>query len=413
MRGNIYLGRLIGIPFYLHWSWFLALFLIAWTLGGQFFPDLIPDLRGEPGWSWGLGLVAALGLFLSILLHELGHAVVARRLDIPVRSIRLFIFGGVAELGGEPRKPSHEIGMALGGPAVTVILILLYAIGWNLLIAVGGVGMDLERMEFTGGSWWAVTSAAVLLCLTAINIAVLVFNLIPAFPLDGGRVFRGILWSATGSYLRGTQIAGAFGVGFGWLLFLWGFYNAFYGDLIGAVWMFFLGMFLQNAAQSSVTYAQMQELLAGVRVREMMRTQPVALDADLTLNEVLDHYFLRYPYKAYPVVENGRPVGVLTLRMLQEVDRQEWPVLRARDLVERREPTPILHPDEPVLNALRKMSESEQSRLPVVDNGQLVGLLCRRDIMAFLEVRAGLAETRGRLTPARPEDVVEEVRSSA
>jgi CBS domain-containing protein len=226
------------------------------------------------------------------------------------------------------------------------------------------------------------------------NGILLVFNMVPAFPLDGGRVFRGIVWAITGDYLTSTRVAGVMGIAFSWLLFIGGFLLAWRVDLWSGLWFFFLAMFLRNAAQSSIAYAQLQELLRGVTVEDMMRRQPTAVDANQSLRDVVDEFFLRYPYKAYPVMEDGRFVGILTLRALQEVDRNQWDTMRAGDLVAQRGTLPVLRPDEPVLGAMRKLAESDQSRLPVVENGHLVGLLCSRDIMDFLEIRTGLAVPR-------------------
>jgi Zn-dependent protease/predicted transcriptional regulator len=397
MTGDIYLGKVAGIPFRLHWSWFLAVFLIAWTLAAGFFPQTLPEHGGDGAVYWGLGLLAALGLFVSVLLHELGHAFVARRFGVPVRGIRLFVFGGVAELGSEPKKPGHEILIALGGPAVTVALIALYSVGLGLITASGGVGWDMTDgvLRLQGGTLLAAGGAALLYYLGMINTAVLVFNLVPAFPLDGGRVLRGVVWSVTGSYLTSTRIAGGVGIAFSWLLFVGGFLTAFRGNLLGGVWLFFLGTFLQNAAQSSIAYAQLQQLLSGVRVADVMRRQPVTVEAGRTLREVADQFFLRYPYKAYPVVHDGEFVGMLTLRALQEMERDRWEVVRAGDLAEGRGPVPVVHPQELVLQALRKLAGSGQSRLPVVEDGMLVGLLCGRDVMDLMEIRAGLAPPRG------------------
>jgi Zn-dependent protease len=365
---------------------------------------------------WALGLLAALGLFVSVLLHELGHAVVARRFGIPVRGIRLFVFGGVAELGSEPKKPGHEILMALGGPAVTVVLILLYGLGLEVVAGAGSVGWDATDgiLRLHGGSPLAAGAAGLLFYLGMINTGVLIFNLIPAFPLDGGRVLRGIIWSVTGDYLKSTRVAAGFGVAFAWLLFVGGFLTAFRGNLLGGVWLFFLGTFLRNAAQSSVAYAQLQELLGGVRVAEMMRPQPVTVEAHRTLREVADQFFLRYPYKAYPVVRDGEFVGMLTLGALQGTDRDRWDTMRAGDLAGGRGPAAAVQPREPVLQALRKLAASGQSRLPVVEDGRLVGLLCGRDVLGLMEIRAGLAPPRGgpavSAQASREHDVLESVR---
>jgi len=393
MTGDVNLGRLFGIPFRLHWSWFLAVFLISWTLAVGFFPQTLPELGGAPWLYWTLGLLAALGLFVSIVLHELGHAFVARRFAIPVRGIRLFVFGGVAEMGSEPRKPSHEVLIALGGPAVTLLLVALYSLGLGLILASGPTSGDFTEgiLSLHGGPLVATGAAGVLYYLAMINTLVLGFNLVPAFPLDGGRVLRGALWAATGNYLTSTRVAGGVGIAFAWLLFVGGVLTAFGGNLLGGVWMFFLGTFLQNAAQSGIAYAQLQQLLRGVRVADLMRRQPLTVPADLSLREAADQYFLRHPHKAYPVVRDQEFLGILTLRAAQAVPRDQWEVRRVAEVVRQGDPSPTAHPHEPVLQALRKMAESGQGRLAVLDEGALVGLLCGRDVMSWLEIRAGLA----------------------
>lgn len=393
MTGDIYLGKIFGIPFRLHWSWFLAVFLIAWTLAAHFFPQTLPEFTNDRRLYWVLGLVSALGLFISILLHELGHAVVARRFGVSVRGIRLFVFGGVAELGSEPKKPGHEILIAIGGPAVTLVLILLYDLGMALVLANSDVHWEIEEgilSNLQGGSQLAAGAAGLLYYLGFVNTMVLIFNLIPAFPLDGGRVFRGIVWAITGSYLTGTRVAGAVGIAFGWLLFISGFAMAFSGNFFGGMWFFFLGMFLQNAAQASIAYAQLQQLFHGVRVADTMCRDPLTLDAGLSLAEAIDRYFLRHPYKAYPVVENGGFRGMLTLRAVQQRDRADWNNLRVGDVVAAEQPMPALNPHTSVVQALGQLAETGESRLPVLQDGALVGILSRRDIMDFLEIRSGL-----------------------
>ncbi|MCS6852464.1 MAG: site-2 protease family protein [Gemmataceae bacterium] len=393
MNGDIYLGKVLGIPFRLHWSWFLAIFLIAWTLARGFFPRTLPEMDGEGGVFWVLGILAALGLFVSVLLHELGHALMARRLGVPVRGIRLFVFGGVAELGSEPKKPSHEILIAIAGPLVTVALIVFYELALGLILASSGVHWQLTDgllHNLQGGSPWAAGACGLLFYLGFINLVVLLFNLVPAFPLDGGRVLRGLVWAATGNYLTSTRIAGGVGIGFAYLLFVAGILMVLGGNLLGGVWFFFLGMFLQHAAQSSIAYAQLQQLLGGVRVADMMQSRPVVIEAGTRLRDVVEQYLLRFPYKVYPVIRQGDLVGLLTLRAVQQTPRERWDELRAEDIAAPREAFPVVRPQEPVLQALRKLAESGHSRLPVVDNGSLVGLLCGRDVMELVKIRAGL-----------------------
>jgi Zn-dependent protease/CBS domain-containing protein len=341
-------------------------------------------------------------LFVSVILHELGHAVVARRFGVTVRSIRLFIFGGVAEMASDPKKPGHELLIAVAGPAVTLVLILLFNLVFNVLLATSQITYTVVEtgMSLQGGNWLTAGSAGLLFYLSLINTILLLFNLVPAFPLDGGRVLRAILWATTGSYLSATRIAGAAGIGFSYLLFFGGIMSALGGNLLGGLWFFFLGMFLQNAAQSSVVYAQLQQLLQGVTVAEMMCRQPVAVRADQPLSEIVDQYFLKFPYKAYPVIQDGRFQGMVTLRALQQVPRENWPAVRAGELAGRQGPSSTLRPQDPLLQAMQKLAESRESRLPVLENGSLVGLLCGRDIIDFLQVRAGLNLRHEGLSPA-------------
>jgi Zn-dependent protease/CBS domain-containing protein len=400
MQGDIYLGRLLGIPFRVHWSWFVAVLLIAWTLAGHYFPEMLPEHRETaPMWFWGWGLAAALGLFLSVLLHELGHALAAQYYGIVTRGIRLFIFGGVAELGGEPRRPVQEIVIALAGPAVSVLLILGFSFGASLLMLAGGLTLqpldDGSGWQLLGGSPWFSALTALLYYLGMINTALVLFNLIPAFPLDGGRVLRGILWLISGNYLQSTRQAAAVGIGFSWLLFLGGFLLAMMGHFLTGLWFFFLGMFLQNAATSSVAYAQMQQLLRGVRVVDILCRDPIIMPAGLTVREAVDLFFLRRPYKAYPVVDaDGSYVGMLTLGDIQQLEPELWEQTTVGELAARGERLPMVRLEEPAIRALHKLAESGQSRLPVLENGRLVGLVCLRDLMNSMEIRAGLISPR-------------------
>ncbi len=394
MYGDIYLGRLFGIPFRLHWSWFLAVVLIAWTLAVNYFPTALPAAQ-DKGIYWMLGVIAALGLFVSVLLHELGHAFAAHAYGIVTRGIRLFIFGGVAELSGEPRRPMQEIVIAIAGPAVTVLLIIVFILALVVMIQ---AGVTVEMSDEAGiqihGPPVIASTAALLYYLGMINTFLLIFNLIPAFPLDGGRVLRGIVWLISGDYLLSTRLAAGVGIAFSWVLFIGGFLLALSGNLLGGVWFFFLGMFLQNAAASSVAYATMQQLLRGVRVADLMCRDVIVLPPGLTIREVVNHFFLRRPYKAYPVVQDGQFVGLLTLDAIQNVPIEEWESTTAGEVAAQGEAVPTLRPHEPAINALRKLAETDLSRLPVVENGQFYGLLCRRDLMHYLEIRSSLALPR-------------------
>jgi CBS domain-containing protein len=293
----------------------------------------------------------------------------------------------------------QEIVIALAGPAVSVLLILGFSFGASLLMLAGGLTLqpldDGSGWQLLGGSPWFSALTALLYYLGMINTALVLFNLIPAFPLDGGRVLRGILWLISGNYLQSTRQAAAVGIGFSWLLFLGGFLLAMMGHFLTGLWFFFLGMFLQNAATSSVAYAQMQQLLRGVRVVDILCRDPIIMPAGLTVREAVDLFFLRRPYKAYPVVDaDGSYVGMLTLGDIQQLEPELWEQTTVGELAARGERLPMVRLEEPAIRALHKLAESGQSRLPVLENGRLVGLVCLRDLMNSMEIRAGLISPR-------------------
>jgi Zn-dependent protease len=246
---SIPLGRILGIPIGLDYSWFLVFALVTWSLAGSYFPEQYP------GWStglyWTIGLATSLLFFASVLLHEFGHSVIALRNGIPVRSITLFIFGGVAQIGREPGSPGVEFRVAIAGPIVSLALAGLFgALGW--------FGASLAPL------------AALATYLAYINGSLALFNLIPGFPLDGGRVFRAIVWQVTHSFRRATEIAGGAGHLFAWLFIFWGVWQMFGGNFVGGLWIAFIGWFLENAATASVQQMTLERLLTGHTVGEIM-----------------------------------------------------------------------------------------------------------------------------------------------
>jgi Zn-dependent protease/CBS domain-containing protein len=366
--------RLAGIPVYIDLSWLVIVALITWSLAGQFQAELHSR---EPAVYWLMGLVAALGFFACILLHEMGHALVARASGIPMRGITLFLFGGVAEMADEPPSPAKEFFMAIAGPAVTVVLTVIC---WVLEV----VG---ER------SGWPAEVDVVLRYLVFINLTVLVFNMVPGFPLDGGRVLRSILWGATGSLRRSTHWASLCGQGFAWLLIAGAIALFFGGAIVQGIWLGIIGMFLNNAARVSYQQVLVRETLRGEPVSRFMTREPIVVPPSLNLRDWVEDYVYRYHRKAFPVASNGHLEGVITTRALAELPREDWVRHSVGELMMHDLRPVSIRPEADALDALAKMQKTGYSRLLVTDGDRLVGIVSLKDLLRFLQMKMDLEPT--------------------
>jgi Zn-dependent protease/CBS domain-containing protein len=368
---SIRLFSVRGIPIRLDASWFLIALLVTWSLAVAVFPTLQPHLSTPQ--YWVMGLLGALGLFASIVVHELCHAVVARRHAIPMNGITLFVFGGVAEMNGEPPTARAELRMAVAGPAASV--------------GIGIVALALGEMS---GSRWP-TAVTVLTYLGTINLALAVFNLLPAFPLDGGRIFRAILWRRMQNLRRATRVASRIGVAFSVLFMVIGAARAVTGDLLGGVWLLLIGLFLRQAANASYQQVLVRRALEGEPVRRFMTESPVTLPPSLTLADFLNDYVYRYHHKLYPVQDNGHLLGAISTDALQRVPRAEWGSRTVGALATPWADTAVT-PDTAALQALARMRQTGRSRLLVVDGGRLVGVLSAQDLLNFLSLKLELEQ---------------------
>jgi Zn-dependent protease len=326
--GSIQLVRVFGIRIGVDVSWFLVLFLIIWSLSG-YYGDLFP---GQDGKAFALATASALLFFVSILLHELGHAVVAIRNGIPILGIDLWMFGGVAKLGRDTDSPGVEFRVAIAGPVVTLV-IALACFGLGALLSGGGDSVHAAGLE-TGGF---NEGTALLGYLTFINGLLLVFNLIPGYPLDGGRIVRAIAWWRTGDRNGATRFAARLGRGTAYLMIGVGIVIFLRGDVVGGAWLGFIGLFLSQAARSAEAQASFADRIDGLRVADVMDAEPVAIPESLTLDRAEEDYFLRYGWPWFPVVDDGgRLVGVVAREAVEgvaDVVRPSRPVasVMARD----------------------------------------------------------------------------------
>ncbi|HZN89090.1 MAG TPA: site-2 protease family protein [Thermoleophilaceae bacterium] len=312
--GSIQLGRIFGIRIGVDVSWFIVLFLIIWSLSG-YYEDVSPGSS-----AFLLATVSALLFFLSILLHELGHALVAVRNGIPILGIDLWMFGGVAKLGKDSGSPGVEFRVAVAGPVVTLVIALACYLAGSAVSSSTAV-IDSSRFEDTT----AGATTAVLGYLLSINVLVLLFNLIPGFPLDGGRIARAAAWKLTGDRNKATRFAALLGRGFGWLLVAGGAALFIFGiDTVGGVWFAFIGFFLAQAARSATEQANFSDRIGDIRVSDVMDTEPVAIPQTLTVDEADADFFLRYGWPWFPVVDPyGRLVGVVSREALDSVPGAE------------------------------------------------------------------------------------------
>ncbi len=365
--------RLLGIPISFDASWLIILALLTLSLTSGF-PTLLHEYF--PGTEEHLasyqysimGLVTALGFFCCIVLHELGHALVARARSLPIRGITLFLFGGVAELGDEPVSARTEFWMAIAGPLVSVVLAIVF---WILAV----VGYH---------SGWPHPLVLILGYLASINGLVLIFNLVPAFPLDGGRVLRSILWGATGSQRRATRWAASAGQAFAWFLIAWGILQLFHGNWLGGIWMGLIGMFLNDAAKTSYRQVLLKQALRGEPVRRFMSAEPITVPPSMDLEHWVDDYVYRYHRKAFPVVSGGRLEGFVETPSAAGIPRPDWGRHTVGEVMRRDLGQLTIRPDTDALDALGKMQRTGQSRLLVTEGDRLVGIVSLKDLLKFL-----------------------------
>jgi len=367
---QIVLFELFGIEIKVDMSWALLALLIAWSLAKGFFPAYYEGLPAAV--YWWMGIVGAFGLFASIVLHELSHSLVGRYQGMRIKGITLFLFGGVAEMADEPAAPRAEFTMALAGPLASLALAGLF-----YLIAMAAAGAGL-----------ADPVVAVLRYLALLNLLLAVFNLLPAFPLDGGRMLRAVLWWRSGDLRRATRIASRIGSAAGFGLMALGVFTALQGNLVGGIWWLLIGLFLQRAAVGAYQHLLVRRALQGERVRRFMTADPVAVPPDLPLDRLVEEYVYRYHHDLFPVVEGGRPVGCITLRQIREVPRERWPTTPVRAIADSRVAENSVGAEEDAMQALARMQQTGRSRLMVTDDrGRLVGLLALKDMMALLALR--------------------------
>jgi Zn-dependent protease len=375
MPGSLRIGKIFGIDIYIHISWLIIIVLLTWSLAVGLFPVLYH------GWSastyWILGFIAAVLLFVSVLLHELAHSVVARARGLPVKNITLFIFGGVSNIEKEPGSPGVEFQVAVVGPLTSL---LIGALAFLLLFLLGQNSSAL---------------AAILWYLGYANILLGIFNLIPGFPLDGGRVLRSIVWKINGNLRRATRIVTVVGEIIAYLFILAGIWLFFTGYVINGLWIGFIGWFLLSSAQSANSEVMLQSVFRGVTVGEVMNTAPTTVPANISLQKLVDEYFLPLGLRSALVTQVDQLAGLITLSDIRHVPREEWGQVPVGHAMIPRERLHVVSPQQSLNDVLPLMAGRDINQLPVVQNERLIGVLSRDAIMRYLEIRRSLGLENG------------------
>lgn len=366
---GLQIARVIGIPIYVHFSWLIVFGLIAWTLSTAYFPALQPGLSASS--HWAKGLVASLLFFVSILLHELGHAVVARRHGLRTHSITLFVFGGVARLERDPEDGRTELRMAVAGPLVS--------------LALAGLFYVLAVLPFVSPAFEAVASY-----LALVNLMLAVFNLVPAFPMDGGRLLRGALWGPLGK-ARATRIASGAGSFFGLALIFGGVFSVFQGGSLGGAWYILIGWFIRDASAASYQQVRLDELLRGVTVHDAMVAPVATVPSSGSVAEAAREHFMRTGYESYPVTRGDAVVGLLCLKDVLELSAEAREATSVQGAMHPLAPAIVTEPDVPLPVAMARMAQAGSARLLVMQGDRLVGLLTRNGVLRRLRVRDQLA----------------------
>ena len=388
MGKGIRIAKLFGINIEVDWSWLLILLLVVWNLSTTF-------SQVHPDWSTlfaiMMGILAALLFFLSVLLHELAHSLVAKSQGLPVNRITLFLFGGVSNIREEPKSPGNEFTMAILGPATSIV------IGFVLLL-LAGVGLQMQNlsqldpMEFLQGLNAFRTLAV---WLGAVNLILGVFNLIPGFPLDGGRVLRSIIWAITDNLKTATRWASYVGQGIAWLMItggiamIFGIRIPFFGQgLVNGVWLILIGWFLNNAAIKSYQQLVVRDVLENVPVRQMTKRNPPTASAEILVEDLIENHIMQTDDHAFPVMQDGELAGIVCLDDVRKVPSSQRSTKTVSDIMTPRSELITICPDEPANDALNEISKRSIRQLVVMQDGELFGLVRRRDIVRYLQLQS-------------------------
>jgi Zn-dependent protease/predicted transcriptional regulator len=366
------LFKLFGFEVGIDWSWIIIAILIAWSLSTGFFPFQFKNLSTQTYWL--MGIIGAAGLFLSIIAHEFCHSLVARKSGMPMKGITLFIFGGVAEMGDEPPSAKAEFFIAVVGPLSSIVIAAIF-------YGIYQVGLAIN---------WPPAVNGVVAYLAMINGLLAAFNLVPAFPLDGGRILRSILWGWKGNLRWATRISATIGGGFGIFLIIMGFVRILGGNFIGGMWLGLIGLFIQGAAKMSYQQLMTRKALEGEPLDRFMKTDPVTVPDSTTVEQLVEDYIYQYHFKLFPVINSNKLLGCITTKDVKEIPREDWNRKTVGEVAQKCSPENTIEPGADAIKALSAMRRNNASRLMVVENDRLVGIIALKDMLEFLNLKIEL-----------------------
>ena len=369
---RIKLFKLFGFSVNIDLSWLILAVLITWSLADGLFPYYFKGF--STGTYWWMGIAGAAGLFISIIFHEFCHSIVARQYGMQMNGITLFIFGGVAEMESDPQSPSAEFLMAVAGPVSSIFLGVVF---YLIFIAGRNIG-------------WSKPLNGVLEYLMIINFVLAGFNLIPAFPLDGGRVLRSILWGIKKNLQWATHIASYIGSAFGIFLIIFGVFNFITGNFVGGIWFLLIGLFIRSASNMSYKRLLMQNTLGGEEIQRFMKTDPVTVSPSISVEQLVNDYFYKYHYKMFPVTNGDGLMGCITSKQVRELPKEDWERHTVKDIMIHCSDENVISPTTDALQALAIMNRTGNSRLMIVDNNHLLGIVTLKDMLKFFNIKIDL-----------------------
>jgi len=372
MKHSLRVGRISGIDIFIDSSWVVIFILFTWVLGVSYFPNQFSNWPASQ--YWVVAVFTSILIFASVLVHELAHSLVAQKQGERVRSITLFILGGVAQISEEPKQPLKELTMALVGPMASLMLGLLFFI---LSLAFRGVSEPLQSsFEY----------------LALINTILAIFNLLPGFPMDGGRILRAILWKSTGNLRKATRIASQIGQGFAFFLIFIGIFQVINGNISG-FWLVFIGWFLHSAAVRGYQQVMFDSVLIGIRAEDLMTRNFESVQSTLPVQELVDEYILKGKGRVFLVSENERLQGIVCLEDVKEAPREKWPEMTVREIMTPRESLKAVSPNANGRSILRSLTSKDIHQIPVMEGEKVMGIICRSDILRFIQVRSELGDS--------------------
>lgn len=368
---NITIFKAFGIPVEINISWFIVFLLVLWSLTTGYFPLNYPSL--SPLSHLVMGLVGSLMLFVSVLLHELAHSYVAIKNGVPIRRITLFLFGGVSQLSKEAPDPRTELKIAIAGPLTSYVLMGIFLLVTPIVANANAQG-----------------AAGVLKYLAYINGALGTFNLIPGFPLDGGRVLRAALWGSTGNLRKSTYIASRVGTLIGFAFIAGGFLSVIFGQFVWGLWLVFIGFFLRQAAEAGYAHVLMESVLRGVTVGEIMKPNVVTVPEEISIQSLIDDYFFRYHYDCFPVTFQGRLRGMIGLDDLKNLPRNRWADTTVSQVMRRDVDSLTARASDDAAEVLKRMIQGKCGKIPIVEGENVVGIITHKDIIEALRIFSDL-----------------------